>query len=327
MNYKTTISLNAYLQKISHKDHILLLGSCFSENIGKKLSKSKFKAKYNTIGIQYNPITLSKLISQSLGNTTIQEEDIIRSGNMFYHFDFHSKIFGPTAQELINNLEKIQSTLKSQIEKSNFLFITLGSSIVHSLKVNSMVVGNCHKLPATDFEKSTLSVATVKNALENIIKNVRSANPTMQIIFSVSPIRHTKEGLVENSISKARLLAAISELTNEENGIGYFPSYEIMIDDLRDYRYYKSDLIHPSKIAIDYIWQIFSNSYFDENTNTLLKKIRRIRASLNHKAFHPNSSDHQKFLKELLSRMRAIELSYPEIKFEKEIKKIEKKLL
>jgi len=271
-------------------------------------------------------MTLAKIIRQSLENKGVDSEDVQQNNDIYCHFDYHSKYNSLEESDLVDAINADIRTLAVQLKKSDFIFLTLGTAIVHTLQSNGAIVGNCHKFPAQQFTKRMLTVDELKHCLSGMVKNLQACNPKCKIIFTISPVRHIKEGLQENAQSKARLLAAVSEL-QESMDIGYFPSYEIMQDELRDYRFYKSDLIHPNKKAIKYIWEIFGAHFFSEKTAELNKKLRRILVSSKHKAFHPKSSHHQKFLRNLLTQIDHLEQENVNISLNKIKKKVSKQLL
>lgn len=290
------------------------------------LTKYSFNATYNPIGTVYNPSTLAKIIHQSIYNKSIQADTLNQNKDVFCHFDYHSKYNSLLKKEVVKSINADLRALAIKLKSCDFIFLTLGTAIVHVEAKSGSIVGNCHKLPASYFSKRILKVAEIKTLLKEVIKVLQEVNKNAKIIFTISPVRHTKEGLVENAKSKSRLLAAVSEL-QERYEIGYFPSYEIMHDELRDYRYYKSDLIHPSKTAIKHIWEIFGTHYFSEQTLELNKKLKRILVSAKHKAFHPKSSEHQAFLKTLLAKIEDLESQEEHIELSKVKKKVSKQLM
>ncbi len=323
---KTELKIPKSIDLINHSQSLVLLGSCFSNNIGKLLNKYSFNARYNTIGTVYNPATLTKNLIQALQGNQLVEEDIIQNKDIFCHYDYHSKYNSLEKSDTLRKINQDLDTLKDLLYSCNSLFLTLGTAIVHTLHNTDRIVGNCHKFPASQFSKRMLEVHEIKDLLSTAIKELKKINPGIRIILTISPVRHTKEGISQNAMSKARLLAAVSELQSEQD-IEYFPSYEIMMDDLRDYRYYKSDLIHPNKIAIQYIWKKFSLHYFDAHTTEINKKLKRIRISSKHKAFHPKSSDHQNFLKQLLKQIEDLEKAESNIELSRIKKKVSKQII
>jgi len=308
MATKTELKITKSNDLISHKDKLVLLGSCFSDNIGKLLKKYRFQVQYNPLGIIYNPHTLSKIIGLAVQEKSIHQDHIKQLNDVYCHFDFHSKYSSLKKEKVYTKINEDLAHLKSYISSSQFIFLTLGTAMTHVWKDNTEIVGNCHKFPADHFIKKMLSVEEITHTLNTIIKNLRACNPTIKIIFTLSPVRHVKDGIIENATSKARLMTAISEIRSDSPDIAYFPSFEIMNDELRDYSYYKKDLVHPNKRAIKHIWNTFENTHFSQQTIELNKKLRRILVSSKHKAFHPKSQEHQKFLKQLIKQIDTLEV-------------------
>ncbi len=323
---KTELKITKSNDLISHSNTLVLLGSCFSDNIGKFLNKYSFNVSYNSIGIVYNPITLSKIIRFAIHEKEVNPEHIIKNNDVYCHFDFHSKYNSLEKEEVVASINKDLKLLYKNLKSCDFLFLTLGTSISYTLKESDEIVGNCHKFPTQKFQKKNIPISEITQSLQSLIADLKAINTDIKIIFTVSPVRHIKEGIVENTQSKARLLTAVSNLQETNERISYFPSYEIMLDELRDYSFYKSDLIHPNKNAIKHIWKLFGQHYFTEKTKALNKKLRRIFISANHKAFHPKSQDHQNFLRKLLTQIEELEKAEEAIQLPSIKKKLRKQL-
>jgi len=327
MSTRTKLKFTKSNDLIVHGDALVLLGSCFSDNIGKLLNKYSFNAVYNTIGIVYNPTTLSRIIHLSLNNEPVLEKHIKQNKDVFCHFDFHSKYNSLDKQKVCSEINADLMLLNTQLGNCKYLFLTLGTAITHVLKETEQLVGNCHKFPAKLFKKQMLEVTEIQQQLSDLVKSLKQHNPKIEIIFTLSPVRHIKEGIVENSQSKARLLSAISTVVELEKNASYFPSYEIMMDELRDYSFYKADKIHPNKSAIQFIWNYLGDQFFSERTQDINKKLNRILVSAKHKAFHPRSQEHQKFLKHLLKQIDELENEVGVIQLNSIRKKIKKQII
>lgn len=287
--------------KMNLDQSIYMMGSCFSDEIGSKLNADKFDVLSNPFGTIYNPISLFRL----LGNNE-EPDNIIQSSEAFYHWGTHGSISGLSENEVINEFKKKQEESNEFLSKCDWLVITLGTAWVYRYKATGDVVANCHKVPSSEFNKELLDVDNVLNSFDQFNAKLNSFNPELKILFTVSPVRHIRDGLIENNQSKAVLIESIRQIISAFPSIQYFPSYEIMIDELRDYRFYSKDLIHPSDEAIEYIWQRFKCSYMENDTLSVLEKWDKLRSALNHKPFQPHSNSHQKFLKETLKSLNEL---------------------
>lgn len=311
MNFRTNITLQKERNQIDYSANLLLIGSCFSENISKKLKYYKFKTQSNPFGILFNPIAIENFITNAINKTIYTEKDVFRLNERWHCFDAHSDLSSSDKNELLNNLnEGITNTYK-QIQDASHIIITLGTAWMYRFIETDTIVGNCHKVPQKKFLKELLTVEEIVASLENICILIKDINPTTNIVFTVSPVRHLKDGFVENSQSKAHLTAAIHQLIGKLSGVEvfYFPSYEIMMDDLRDYRFYANDMVHPNQTAIAYIWDQFKQVWIAENTHQILKEVDTIQKGLAHKPFNPTSSQHQVFLKNLQQKIEGLQLN------------------
>ncbi len=315
MKFRTNISLKPEHNQLDYNAKIMLFGSCFSEHIFKKLAYFKFNAVSNPFGILFNPITIEKVITNAINIKKYSKKDVFQLNERWHCFDAHSDLSSPNKNKLLNNLNTSIETTSKKLKETTHLIITLGTSWVYRFIATDTIVGNCHKVPQKKFLKELLSVDEIVASLENMITLIKSINTSTNIIFTVSPVRHLKDGFVENSQSKARLLTAIHQITNKRNKIYYFPSYEIMMDDLRDYRFYNSDMIHPNETAINYIWEQFQQVWISEKSISTMKEIDTIQKGLAHKPFNPSSKQHQQFLKNLKDKIKVIQKQYPLISF------------
>ena len=319
MNFRTEIPLKKYNFPIDYHSEILLLGSCFAENIGEKFGYFKFQNSVNPFGIIFNPVSLDKLIKRVVEKHYFTENDIFFHNDLWHCFDVHSELSNPNKEEFLDNLNSILKLVHHQIASLSHCFITLGTSWVYRNSISKEIVANCHKVPQKEFTKELLSEAKIQKSLQNIISLIQNINPNCNFIFTVSPVRHIKDGFFENNVSKGNLFSAIQNiLSHRAESRCYFPSYEIVIDELRDYRFYKEDMLHPNEIAIDYIWEKFSKSYINESEIGLMNEIDAIQKALQHKPFNPNTEAHQKFLQNLQKKIQNIKNQYPTIGFKPE---------
>ncbi|NEW79207.1 MAG: GSCFA domain-containing protein [Gelidibacter sp.] len=306
MNFRTNIQLQKEENQIDYASKLLLIGSCFSENISKKLAYYKFDVASNPFGILFNPKAIETLIENSLNQKKYTDNDVFLLNERWHCFDSHSDLSAVDKNELISNLNSAIKSTKKRLSESTHIIITLGTAWIYKFIETNAIVGNCHKVPQKKFVKELLSVEEVASSIENMVNLIKNVNKNTSIIFTVSPVRHLKDGFVENSQSKAHLISAIHQVVDipplRVRG-NYFPSFEIMMDDLRDYRFYNSDMVHPNETAVDYIWEHFQQVWIDEKTLPTQKEVDIIQKGLAHKPFNPNSEQHLKFLLDLKQKI------------------------
>ncbi|QVY64882.1 GSCFA domain-containing protein [Polaribacter sp. Q13] len=299
MNLQTKIPLKkASNNLVCFESKLILLGSCFSENIGNKLNYFKFQSNQNPFGILFHPKAIENLITNAINEKEYTETDLIFQNERWHSFDAHSSLSTTNKDEILNNLNAVISSTKKELEEATHIIITLGTAWVYRFIETDKIVANCHKIPQKKFLKELLSVDEITESLEAIIVLLKAINKDIHVLFTVSPVRHLKDGFVENTQSKAHLITAIHNILNEDN-VSYFPSYEIMMDELRDYRFYAEDMVHPNKTAINYIWEKFVATWFSEEATLIMKEVEIIQKGISHRPFNPNSIQHQQFLKNL----------------------------
>ncbi|PWH84490.1 GSCFA domain-containing protein [Algibacter marinivivus] len=314
MNLQTKIKLEKQSNnQIDFNSNIFLLGSCFSENIGKKLDYFKFQNFQNPFGILFHPKAIDALIKNSIESKQYTEKDVFFHNEQWHCFDIHSKLSCSSKEDLLNKLNSQIELTSTQIKESTHIIITLGTSWVYRDINTDSIVANCHKIPQKQFKKELLSVEAVSNSLKNSLSLIRSMNNNASIIFTVSPVRHLKDGFVENTQSKAHLIAAIHQVVKNQSF--YFPSYEIMMDELRDYRFYNEDMIHPNQLAINYIWDIFKTVWVSDKSFNIMDEVDTIQKGLQHKPFNPQSQSYKTFLQNLEAKKRVLQSQFPRIKF------------
>ncbi|MFI3267795.1 MAG: GSCFA domain-containing protein [Rikenellaceae bacterium] len=303
MIFRTPIHLTAHNYQITHKNSIFCIGSCFAENISKKFSEYRFDAISNPFGVLYNPVSICNSIERIINNTPFTDKDILldKTSSLYFSYDAYTLFNSEDKDEILQNLNKKLAQAHEHFTQSDTLIITLGTSFVYKLKDSDYVVANCQKQHPATFTREKLSVNQISETLSSLFEKESLKNK--QIIVTVSPIRHKKDGFEANSLSKASLLCSVHEMCDKFDNVSYFPSYEIMMDDLRDYRFYAEDMIHPSEQAISYIWEQFKTRYIPEGTQNLFSEIKLIQKRLNHKPFNPDSESHKKFLSDLDSRI------------------------
>lgn len=300
---------------INYNSKLLLLGSCFSENIGNKLSYYKFQTQQNPFGILFHPKAIETFIAKVINEEKYTENDVFFHNERWHCFDAHSVVSSSSKEELLNTLNTNINSTYQHLKNTSHIIITLGTAWVYREIATDTLVANCHKIPQKKFLKELLTVEEVSESLEAINSLVKSINPETTIIYTVSPVRHIKDGFIENQRSKAHLLSAIHQVVESRNNTHYFPSYEIMMDELRDYRFYAEDMIHPNQTAIDYIWEKFSEVWFSEEAIETMKEVETIQKGLMHKPFNPNSEAHQIFLKKLQQKKETLLQAFPFMNF------------
>ncbi|MDY0015951.1 MAG: GSCFA domain-containing protein [Bacteroidales bacterium] len=320
INFRTEIHIPDSNFKLNHQHKLMLIGSCFVEHISEKLKEHKFNVFLNPYGILFNPASIAQCINDLIKNDKIPEEELHYFNEVWFSYKHHSDFSNPDKSKCIKHINKIFNESKKFMEESDFLLITLGSSIAYRLHSTQKIVSNCHKIPAKEFTKIHLSLNESVDMLSNCIENLRIINPKIKLIFSLSPVRYIKNDFMENSLSKANLRLCINELIKIFPNTFYFPSFEIMMDDLRDYRFYNSDNIHPSSLAIDYIWECFSKCYFNKETQKINDRLQDISKAYHHSAKIRTNDSCKKFKQSYLLKINQLMQEYPFLQLEKEKK-------
>ncbi len=316
MNLQTNIPLQPQqLNQIDYSSKLLLIGSCFTENIGAKFDYFKFQQLVNPFGILFHPKAIESLITNSINKKEYTKNDLFLLNEQWHSFEAHSKLSNSNKGELLNDLNLAIRSSYEYLEKCSHIIITLGTAWAYRHVESDKLVANCHKVPQKKFLKELLSVNEITESLEAIITLVKTINPNASIVLTVSPVRHLKDGFAENNLSKAHLLSALHQVVEPRKNIHYFPSYEIMLDELRDYRFYAEDMIHPNQTAIDYIWEKFQYVWISEKAKKTMEEVDAIQKGLAHKPFNANSEQHQQFLHSLKQKMETLQKVFPFISF------------
>lgn len=319
MNLQTKIPLKPkQSNQIDYKSKVLLIGSCFSENIGSKFNYFKFQHLQNPLGILFHPLAIERLITNAINEKKYTKDDIFHYNEQWHCFEAHSKLSNTSEAELLQNLNTEISKTNAFLKEASHIIITLGTAWAYRFIESDSYVTNCHKVKQKKFSKELLSVDEIKESLGRILTLVGSTNPKAQFIFTVSPVRHIKDGFVQNTQSKAHLITAIHQLLSlrtASRNLAYFPSFEIMIDELRDYRYYNEDMLHPNKTGINYIWHKFKSVWISEETKKTMDDIELIQKGLGHKPINENSEAHQNFISKLKEKQKVLSEKHPHIIF------------
>jgi len=315
MDFRTEFKITALEQKISHKDKVFFLGSCFAENMSRYFERFRFQLETNPFGILFHPFAIERLIDIAFDKNYNPHKFSFEHQGIWSNFDAHSSLSDSSNQQLIDNLNNSKLKAEYCLKTSDVIFISLGTAWIYKYKAQDKVVTNCHKLPQKHFKKQRLDISTVKTILVNIITKITSQNPRVKIIFTLSPVRHLKDGFIENQHSKSTLHLAIQDTLADFQQAHYFPSYEILLDDLRDYRFYASDFLHPNELALDYIWEKLKDTYFDRETLQILAEVDKINKRLSHRFFNAKSTESQSFRLKTEELIYSLTKQYPHLKF------------
>ncbi|KAA3624330.1 MAG: GSCFA domain-containing protein [Flavobacterium sp.] len=315
MKLQTTIPLTPAEDQIDYNSKVLLLGSCFTEHIGDKLEYYKFDNCLNPFGIIFHPKAMERLVERAVLNQPFNENDIFELNGRWHCLEVHSLVSGAEKSTYLNLLNERLTNLGEYLTAATHIILTFGSAWGYRYKPYGAIVANCHKIPQNQFTKEISSVEEVVKIVDRITELITIQNKKVQLIFTVSPVRHLKDGFVENMRSKAHLLAGIHRSSESHPANRYFPSYEVMMDELRDYRFYTEDMLHPNKTAVEIIWNSFSEVWIDPSTASLQKEIASIRSAMAHKPFNPESPSHYEFQEKLQEKIRELQQKLPHLKF------------
>ncbi len=314
MKLTTSLTVGKTGPLIDYESRLVSVGSCFAENMADKFKYFGFTNTANPFGILFSPTAIEKVLSFATEEKVFAEEDIFFHNERWSCFDVHSDLSAESKAMHLEQLNAASNTLRKSIRSASHLIITLGTAWVYR-NTSGNLVANCHKIPQKQFSKELLTVEAVRQNLESIVSLVRTVNPAIEVIFTISPVRHIKDGFVENQRSKAHLVAALHDFLSGENAKSchYFPAYEIMMDELRDYRFYATDMLHPNVTAIEYIWEKFSQAWIAEAVFPVMKEVENIRLSSSHRPFNSESAAHQFFLSRLEEQKTALLRHHPSI--------------
>ncbi|MEG2791559.1 MAG: GSCFA domain-containing protein [Odoribacter sp.] len=310
MELQTKIDIVRPNFEINYRSSILMIGSCFTENIGEKLAYFKFNIDLNPCGIVYNPFSVANVLQLLLAHKRLTGSDLLPNNGKWVSLLHHGRFSALQAADCLKNINERLELSAARLKTTNVLIITWGTSWVYRYKENGMIVSNCHKFPAAAFDRFRLTVAEIVEKYTELIARLKTLTPDLQILFTVSPVRHWKDGAHGNQLSKSVLFLAIDELVRKFDCVSYFPAYEIVMDELRDYRFYAEDMLHPSARTIDYIWEKFGENYLSKETETLRKRIDKINKTLLHRSSDPDSPAALELQERLKKEIKEIEQEY-----------------
>ncbi len=304
-NFRTVVAPDKASFQINHAHKLVSIGSCFSENIGKKFQEYKFDININPFGQQYNPASIATAINRLLEPVPYTEKDLVYHDELFHSFDHHGSFSRSTEKETLEVINSNLEIASKALKEADVLFLTFGTAHAFSLLSNQKTVSNCHKLSGNQFERFMLSPGDISRVMTESISNLRKINPEVRILATISPVRYFAFGHYENSVSKAHLFTALHGLI-EDFKLDYFPAYELVMDDLRDYRFFAEDMLHPNYQATNYVWDSFAKTYFDKKTTETNKDIEEITAAARHRPRNAKSEAHKKFVAKYLSKIEEL---------------------
>lgn len=309
MEFTTKVQLIKPGFELSPQGQMLMMGSCFTDNIGARFRDAMWPVAVNPCGVQFNPASICRVLQRALSDCPMVEDELVERDGLWHSWLFDSHFSSADKAEVIRNVNDALTQTRNALTQSSVIILTLGTSWVYRLVGTPDVVSNCHKFPSSQFERYRLTVDEVAAMLVQTIASIREINPEVRIIFTVSPIRHFKDGAHQNMLSKSTLLLAIDQVCQVVDRVDYFPAYEIVMDELRDYRFYAADMVHPSEVAIEYLWQRFREWCFSADANRATDEALRLRSRLNHRFLTADTATQQAFraqtdtlLAEFLSR-------------------------
>lgn len=307
---QTEVRIPTLDAKVGYHHPFMMVGSCFATNIGDKLVRLKLPAMVNPFGVIYNPVSVAASIQLLLDNRQLEASDLFEQNGLWCSYTHHSSYSNPNRDECLMAINQSLASGAIMVRESSHIIITLGTSWVYEHIGEQRVVANCHKTPSGEFNRYFLPTAKAVEVLGTMVEAVRQVNPTAKFIFTVSPIRHVKDGLVENQRSKASLLMAVHELCATHRDVLYFPAYEVMMDELRDYRFYADDMVHPSELATDIIFKKFVQAAVNAESQQAMVEVEKIMRAVEHKPYNPNTAEHGKFRAKMRDNAERLQAKY-----------------
>ncbi len=319
MNLTTPVEFPVAFFRMTYADELLLMGSCFATHIGRLLNDAKFRCDVNPYGVLYNPASISTSLREIIAGKTYSKDDLFFYGECWHSAMHHGDFSSSDSEEILSRINDRLNEAHRKITSLHYLLITFGTAWVYEQKENGKIAGNCHKQPENLFTRRKLSVEEIVQDYTALINELKQINPSLQILFTVSPIRHVRDGMHQNQLSKSTLLLAIDALQEKfPENISYFPAYEIVLDELRDYRFYAEDMVHPSELAVKYVWEKFVECCVSAETLEIMQESENIRKALQHKPFHPESEKYKSFLGQIVLKIDRLNKKYPYLDFQNE---------
>ncbi|MDH7462665.1 GSCFA domain-containing protein [Chitinophagaceae bacterium 26-R-25] len=311
MDFMLDINIKSPDVPVQYGENIMLMGSCFTEHIGNRLEELKFNTLQNPNGILFDPVSVCKSLVSYIENKQYTADDLFYLNELWQSWQHHSRFSGMDQQNVLAQINASQQRAHDFLMNADWLIVTLGSSFSYRLAENNESVANCHRAPAQTFRKHLLSIEETVTSLDTTMHRLFHFNKKLKIIFTISPVRHIRDGVVENNRSKARLLEAVHHMVNKFDRLHYFPAYELVIDVLRDYRFYDVDMVHPNYPATEFVFEKFVQHYFSDASKDLMKEIRQIAIARRHRSMQPATNAHQQFLKSHYDKAQKLSAQHP----------------
>lgn len=318
-DFRTKVEIPPEDVKIDHNTGILLMGSCFADNIGARLKSLKFRVNHNPFGVLYNPVSVQADLEILTDRKLFTESDLYRYNDRWISFNHYTLFADADKTKCLQRINDSIISASELLAGAGFLFVTFGTSWVYEFLKTGQVVANCHKIPAREFRRFLLGTEDITGSWDVLLTKLKEYNPDLKIIFTVSPIRHWKDGATGNQISKSILLVAIHQLVSRHQNAGYFPAYEIFMDELRDYRFYDKDMIHPSEAGLDYVWERFTGTYISAESMHIIKQTEEIIKARNHRPVNRDSDEYTQFRKKIRGKIDKLLQEYPSLDFSEEL--------
>lgn len=322
MEFQVPIQIPNLQTPINYKEKLLLVGSCFTEHIGNKLEELKFSVLQNPNGIIFDPASIAASLVSYIQNKQYSGQDLFFLNELWQSWQHHSRFSGTDKKQVLENINTSQQRAHEFLKTADWLIITPGTAFSYLLTPESPGSGgvaNCHRAPAAWFDKHLMSIEEINSALDNCIHQLFQFNSKLKIIFTVSPVRHIRDGVIANNRSKGRLIEVVHNLVNKFDRLYYFPAYELVIDVLRDYRFYDADLVHPNYQGTQFVLEKFMQHCVDESSRALAEDIQKLAIARRHKAFQPDTEAHKKFLQSHLEKAKALQSQHPYLDLNREI--------
>jgi len=314
----TAVEIPSFNPKLRYPDQVAMFGSCFAEHISQKLDRYKYHVLTNPFGIIYNPVSIARCIERIVHQEYYQADELVLQDNLYHSMDHHGLYSGENNEAVILRINASMKQAYEHLKNCAFVFISPGTSKVYTYKPSGSIVGNCHKIPQASFTYTQLTTKECEEAFEKIYKCIKKISPATKVIWTVSPVRHIRDGLIESQRSKSALIVAIDQFVKHHPTSGYFPAYEIMMDQLRDYRYYARDMVHPSEVAIDIIWELFSATYLDTHDRAFHPAIEKIKKAMEHRFLHDHRENIKTFATGQLKNIDNLAALLPDLHWQKE---------
>lgn len=318
MEFRTAFAIEPSAVKITYSDRVMFIGSCFASNMGSQMALGHMPVMINPAGAVFNPVSVCNTIDTITSGRKFTLGDLHFYAGMWLSFYHYTDFSSDDPSKILEKINLRTAEASEFLKNSRFLFITLGTARVYKLKKSGLIVSNCHKIPADQFESILLSVDEIVNLWTEQLDKLYTLFPQLKVIFTVSPVRHWKDGAFGNQVSKSVLFVAVDKLLKHRASPGYFPAYELMMDDLRDYRYYNDDMLHPSAQAINYIWEAFSGCFLDNDAMNIWKEVVRISKAYNHRLNTDSESRIKSFAEKMLKQISDLKFKFPQLDLSRE---------